>query len=171
MLRNTWNKEETHRGALLCQKPSDTRSCSRCWWPKPAQLPLCGTRQVTCPPGSFSMLLPPRGFFPLLEEHLCCSLAPWFLIPLKAGTGRRLIPSSMNGLMSHPWTSLSNPGSSNLPSGGPILRKTQPSCTGKRVQTGKQHPCLTPRAHPAHPRGRRAMREQPRRLIQEMCSE
>lgn len=41
-----WNKEKTHRGALLSKKPSDILSCSVCWWPKPAKLPLLRTYQA-----------------------------------------------------------------------------------------------------------------------------
>lgn len=43
---STWNKEKTHRGALLCRKPSDICNCSVCWWPKPAKLPLLGTYEA-----------------------------------------------------------------------------------------------------------------------------
>lgn len=107
MLRNTWNKEKTHRGALLCKKLSDIRSCSVCWWPKPAKLPLLRTYQAKL---WETLHLPfyepfcssprtrcchPRWSFPLLEVHLCCHLILWFLIPPKAGTESRWLPSSM----------------------------------------------------------------------------
>lgn len=67
----TRGTKKSHIGAaLLCQKASDTHSCPCCWWPKPAQLLLHGTRQVPCPPGSLSSLLPPQGFSPPVLEEL-----------------------------------------------------------------------------------------------------
>lgn len=42
---STWNKEKTHRGALLCKKASDIRSCSVRWWPNMAKLPFLRSHQ------------------------------------------------------------------------------------------------------------------------------
>lgn len=68
---STWNKEKTHRGALLCKKPSDIYNCSVCWWPKPAKHSLLRTYQAKI---RETLHLPFHGPFRRSSLIRCCHL-------------------------------------------------------------------------------------------------